>query len=621
MKIKIILLVFLFFTVSIFLSSISSAEEAPVMDLDRIVISAHRIPTDVEDSVDNIEVYPEEFLEQLPAENLGEALHYIPGVDVSIDNGFGQAKNLSIYGSQVRHVLVAIDGIPMNTQLSGQTNLSRIPVEIIQRIEVIKGPASSVWGSSLGGVVNVITKQAPQQDGLTGNLTATFAEFQTFRETLNLGGRSGKIGFFFSGGHMISDGIETKSRAEETKFFQKVHYDVTDDMLITGSFGYTGAQINDGVNPNNRWFHVPYNTRFGKLQWDLLQDEQQWHAAYKYNDQDVTSDIYNATTDALLSSTIGRNVFQGLSLNGQRQIDEHCSLVLGADFDWHRIKSNNYLDTAKHVAMQSPYANVVIDQGPWSFIPGLRYDHNNRFGDQFSPSFGVAYKSLSLPDLSMHAKVSRAFNAPPLTWIYNEDPVWLVAPNPDLTAERGIVYEIGINKAISQKCELRLHAYRADIKDAIAVTFNGTAFQSQNFKKFRRQGVELIWTYDVSEEWRIFGSGAFNDVENRETKKTVRDASIARQSYQFGVNYQYNDEWFMYLSGFYKRWSSAPSLEPNDRKVILDLSFRKKFKQIIKNNDVDVFLNIHNLTNSKYWSNINSPLPGRYFEGGCTLSF
>ena len=608
-------------TVTTCFISVGSAEEPPIMDLDKIVISAHRTETDLDDAVDNIDVYSEEFLEQLPADNLGEALHYLPGVDVLINGSFGQAKNLTIYGSQVRHVLVAIDGIPLNTQLSGQANLSRLPIGIIQRIEVIKGPASSAWGSSLGGVINVITKQAPKEDGLTGEFSASFAEHHTFKETLNLSGRSKKISYFFSGNHMISDGIKSKSRAEENKFYQKIRYDLTDDMSVTGSFGYTGAQISDGVNPNNRWYHLPYNTRFGKLQWDTLQDEQQWHAAYKYNDQDVTTDFYHATTDALLSSTVSHNVYQGLSLNGHRRINPQCLLVTGVDFDWHRLKSNNYLEEAKHVAMQSPYVNLFVEKGPWSFVPGLRYDNNNRFGEQVSPSFGMVYKSLTFPDLSIQTKVSRAFNAPPLLWIYNEDLAWLVAPNPDLKAERGLVYEIGIDKALTDKLDVKLNFYRADIKDAIAVTFNGTAFQSENFKKFRRQGVELIWAYDFSDEWRIFGSGAFNDVENRQTKETVRDSSIARQSYQIGVNYQYQEEWFVYLSGFYKRWSSAASLEPNDRKIILDLSVKKKIKNIFKENDLDVFLNIHNITNSKYWASINNPLPGRYFEGGCTVSF
>lgn len=100
---------------------------------------------------ENVTVYTAEDIAKFPVRDLSEALVYIPEVDVQFNGFFGQASALSIQGSQSRQVLLLVDGIPFNTQLSGQANPAEIPLEYIKQIEIIQGGSSSVWGSSLGG--------------------------------------------------------------------------------------------------------------------------------------------------------------------------------------------------------------------------------------------------------------------------------------------------------------------------------------------------------------------------------------------------------------------------------------------------------------------------------------
>ncbi|VAX37238.1 Outer membrane vitamin B12 receptor BtuB, partial [hydrothermal vent metagenome] len=153
---------FRFFSILVFLFSVfdygflkkSFAEN--VLQSETIVVSATRIETPQKYLAENITVYTKEEIQKLPARDLSEILSYIPGVDVQLNGQFGQATSVSIYGSESRHVLLMVDGIPFNNQISGQANPTRIGVEHIERIEVIKGASSSAWGSSLGGVINVI---------------------------------------------------------------------------------------------------------------------------------------------------------------------------------------------------------------------------------------------------------------------------------------------------------------------------------------------------------------------------------------------------------------------------------------------------------------------------------
>src|SRR5262249_34430965 len=153
---------------------------------------------------------------------LSEALKYLPGVDVKVNTEFGQASSLSMNGSDSRQVLLMVDGIPFNTQLSGQANPARVPLEIIDRIEIIKGGLSSVWGSSLGGVINVITKDTGSKAGIHGTLNSSYGEFATIRNSFDMSGKAGKAGYFLAGSFLDTDGPMAATEAKEKKGFGKL---------------------------------------------------------------------------------------------------------------------------------------------------------------------------------------------------------------------------------------------------------------------------------------------------------------------------------------------------------------------------------------------------------------
>jgi len=185
------------------MASIVCADEPSVDELEPIIVSATRIPTKATHISGHTAVVTEEDLETMPARDLTEALKYVPEVDVQVANHFGQPTSLSIHGSDSRHVLLMVDGIPFNTQLSGQANPTRIPIEHIKQIEVIKGASSSAWGSSLGGVVNVITKDVGTTETPRGQFTSSFAEFSTTKNSLELSGRLSDLGYFISGSFFL----------------------------------------------------------------------------------------------------------------------------------------------------------------------------------------------------------------------------------------------------------------------------------------------------------------------------------------------------------------------------------------------------------------------------------
>ncbi len=587
-------------------------------DLGTVVISARHIKSGADDGIaDNISVYSFEEIETMPARDLGEFLYYVPGVDVGVSSQFCQARSLSIHGSESRHVLVMVDGIPFNTQLSGQANPARLPIGNIARIEIIKAGASSVWGSGLGGVINVITKDTGTSLSPKGKVTSSFAEFATMKKSLELSGKFAKLGYFLSGSYMETKGIKSISDAQERDGFLKLSYDLGDSSRVIGSFGWCGADVYDGPNPNGKWYYTPYISRYGKLSVDVDKDRFSWNIAYKYNDQDIISDRYNVSSGILESSTVSNNFYQGMSIASSMHLSDSSFIVAGADFDWYVLKSNRYLSDSKCAVMQAPYMNYTLKRKNMDIIAGIRFDYNRQFGSQLSPSLGCVYYFNRNRTTIFRFKVSRAFNAPPLLWIYMDDPSLGVYPNSDLKPERAVVYEIGIASEVNNLLKINLNLYRTDIKDAIGWSTTISAYD--NFKKFRRQGAELFIDCQLTDKINLHTSAVFNDVRNAETNEIVRDEAIARQGFVISASYKSDNGLFVGIIGTYNRWSSPASSQPEDRKFIFDVHMRKKFGNVCKG--LSVFLDVHNITNSKYWSNICHPLPRRYFEGGFSFEF
>ena len=607
---------------------LASGQEDKEVELGEIIVTNRRAPVGLSEVTENVVVIDEEQIQQLPVRNLGEALKYIAGVDIELRQEFGRASSISIQGSDSRQVRVMIDGIPLNSQSSGQVNPAILPIENISRIEVIKGASSSTWGSSLGGVINIITKDTGTTLVPKGSLTTSFAEFHTRKESGELSGKAGNLGYYQCWSYMESGGKGPKDDVLEKKGFGKLSYDLKDMGKLIVSFGYSSADVNNGESPDGSWLAQPYRSRYGKLGWELDCGDTDIKIDLKHSRQDITTRIYPSMADEEPWLTIkSRDLLYQLSLTSSTNLRGRDLLVLGADFDWDALKSNLYLSKAKSLKLQAPYANYTLKLDPWDFNFGLRYDRNSEFGEEVSPSFGLVYHLKNMKDTLIRAGISRAFNAPPLLWKYNYSQDMWTAPNPKIKPERAWVYELGMESKVTPRLWSKFSLYRADVSDAIALAENelGLLYMN-NFEKFRRQGVELQFKINVLEGLDLFASGAFNDIEDRATRKTVRGGGRPRQSFDLGIDYKNKRGFSISLHGYYDRWNEEATVywnllgeeimvEPNDRKMLMDVKISQEFKNLT------CFLNIHNLTNSKYWQDYYFPVPRRYFEGGVTLKW
>ncbi|MFH2138984.1 MAG: TonB-dependent receptor plug domain-containing protein [Candidatus Omnitrophota bacterium] len=587
------------------------------IDLGKIIFSARRAPLKLSQIADNSTVVGKDYIEGLPCGDAGDVLGYIPGIDVEPRQGFGRPTSISLQGSQSRQVRVMVDGIPFNSQASGQVNLSQFPAGNIDRVEIIQGASSCVWGSGLGGVVNIITKETGDTLKPQGNALISFAEFGTQKQSLDARGKQGDMGYYFFTSHAESGGKKPKDDVLENKSFGKLSYDLHAAGRIVTSFGYSAADANTGEFPDKVWQSQPYRTRYGKISWEISGADMDSRIEFKQSVQKLMTRSYAVITDLEPYETIKtKDVLSQVSLITSLCLRDNDLLVVGTDLDQNRLESS-YLTQSKNLKVQAPYVNYTRGGEELDINCGLRYDNNSEFGQDLSPSLGAVYRLDPESHTILRGTVSRTFNAPPLLWKYYDEGLSGLTISPELEAEHAYVYEIGVERNLRPDLWTRLSVYRADVYNAIAAAQNPITSQwfMKNFEKFRRQGAELSGKLDVNSRLNIFCSGGFNDIENRQTQQTVKGAGAARQTFQMGIDYKNLQGLRFVLKGYYKRWNQLAWALPNDRKMLFDAKISQQIK------DITFFLNVFNITNSSYWSDNYFPDPERYFEAGISLDW
>lgn len=592
-----------------------------------LIFSAQRTPQKVSKIPQSVAVLPAKKLRALPASNPAEALAGTPGIDIDGRTKTGHFTPISIRGSASRHVLVMVDGIPFNTQASGQADiLPALSLQNLDRIEVLKGPASNAWGSGMGGAVNLITKETGSSSRPDSAIATAWGEFRSQRHWLQTRGSAEGTGYYFSGEYDEFGGTrENSPRSNRDDTLQKKFFAKASRFFglvkAVASYGYTGNNVSEGFyRTANQRIEVPYYARYGALRLESGEVEADYlEAAIKFNDQRILTDTYGASEN-LLSSVKHHDAYYGTEFKGVLRPRDEDTLVMGYDVARQGLKSSQ-MDMAREVWVHAPYVNYTLGLSPVDLAGGMRYDFNSEFGDQWNPSAGAIYRCPWGEETFLRLNAARAFHAPALLWKYFEDTVpGLTGNNPAIRPERAWVYEASAETWLLPPLFAKFSLYRSDVSDALATRQSPSGlFIKENIQKFRQESVELETRWTLAKAAELSFAGGYNGVEDRTTGLDVRGRGVARSYFRLELDVE-RDGWLLALAGRYNRWDSNASSIPNDRKFLWDSRLARAFT-VADGLQAELFLNIYNLTNSKYWADINFPTPPRYFEGGINLEF
>lgn len=222
-------------------------------------------PKPLSQTAENVSVITAADIRLLNAHTLADILDTIPGVQLQHNGGPGITAYTYIQSTDYIYTQVFVDGISISALTSNYTDVSSIPAQIIDRVEVIKGAASSAWGSALGGVINVITKSPEKGRAISGTATASIGERTTADASVQLSGTTGKVGYALSGGYLGSNGLLPTMQIGSNHVYAKLTYDLPNQGLLWGTFGYIHGNMGDLYVPIHDYDLKERNVKSQKL--------------------------------------------------------------------------------------------------------------------------------------------------------------------------------------------------------------------------------------------------------------------------------------------------------------------------------------------------------------------
>ena len=582
------------------------------------VVSTTRSLKSITRIAENVEVVTAEDIELMNAHTVAEALYNVTGVQMANFVGPGVAGTAGIHGSDITRVTVFIDGVPV-MNISDQTTTGIIPVQMIDKIEIIKGPASSTWGSSFGGVINIITKSIAAGDHVNGMLSASGGERNTSDLRAEVSGRKDSLGLYLFAGTMNSDGFRGDHGFWQNNFFGKVSVDAGNKTSVDFSFLYHKG--------NSFQYEVP--------EWDYYEgrDEENIYGRFGLRSAlsgnlvlNLSAWFYRQHTFAYFNAlSTGDNFLDGFNSFNQYGASGSLTwrtgihtLVAGTDLSDGRFKTNFAPDGFVKQWKYALFINDTIIIDRLSIIPGLRYDNMDRGGDFLSPSLGLTYQLSK--DLLLKASVARGFHNPSIVE-FVEYPGWPV--NQDLDTEKIMSYQLGAEANISDLAWLKLVLFRHDIKDLITQIdrdFDDFADFTVNAYEQRVHGGELEVRTKAHKGFTFAGGVSYENIELIDFHTDNQFDVTNRYGINTSVTYN-NDKGFRaILKGHYLWWNLPDYWGAKYNGFVLDFNV---IKEVMNKKDMslDLFFTGHNLLNASSYDNNLYVNPSRWIEAGLRFRF
>ncbi len=606
---------------------------------DLYVQTATRYEKPISQTAENITVITAKDIEEMNAHTVDEVLNRVTGIFVDFQGGdFGSTSLLHIQNSQSdqgRHVLVVVDGIPWNTLASGNAITTNIPVGIIERIEVIQGPASSAWGSSLGGVINIITKAAGSEAAPSGTVSASYGTRNSQDYKGEIFGKAGGVGYYLFAGRERSDGLRDNRNFENNSFYAKVSVPLSGDVKVGLNVGYSDPRSNFGDFPSGDIKGIGnIGTLFGSASIDAAITKELSLKASLYSlhqKDDLGDSLLGLGTygESGAGAPFLRSIFDEKSYGGDaRLIWQHGmhTAVLGLDMSHGSLRQT--LDagpvlqsfglpasdvTSPSVDKWALYANDTMSIDRLSITPGIRFDHDSITGSFLSPSFGATYK-LAEKTL-LRASVARGFSAPPLAW--TSGGVLLTDPNPSLKPEKVWSYQAGVESSVTDYLWLKATLFQYSLSGNIQKVGGAPPpwyRWEANTGDIGRHGFEL--------------EAETAPVYNMSLKAGVAYVMVMPQgadhtgNYEYNLSLKYDDKksFRAELFGHYIWWDMPSGQAANYNAFVWDLNLAKKIYSTPKT-ATEIFMTAHNIFNGSQYSFGDQKNPGRWVEAGVRFKF
>lgn len=609
--------------------------------LDDMVITASRVPTQKVDTPADISVITKEEIADQNYASASDALRAIPGVNVlgsgAKGSSMGQDKIL-LNGDE--RVLVLVDGRRMNLGSSGNSSADWLPpVNAIERIEVLKGGGSALYGTdAVGGVINVIMKKG-SDIGNHVTVKAAGGSWNAEQYAISASGSTDSgLGLIVSAtkerrGEYKFKNANGKSQLlknsgyDDTGVIVKLDQKVGEDNRIGVNFEHINAE---GGSPFgfSKWGTTDSHKRISnnvalRYDWNESSDEKGYVQVYK-NYQHAHFRSPSASNQSnFTDSTVGFEAQQNFKFS---ETDE---LTVGMEY--YKTTVDN---TALYTGERDINNKAIFAENRWEFAPswqlntGLRYDHHSKYGSEVTPKVALNKKF----DENSNAYLSwgRVFNAPTtddLFWHQVDSSEWgtfYTYGDPNLKPEKGYVWTFGGNTKLNEKTSLSASVFYSKITDAIDWDYTSVPNYTLavNVNKEKRRGLELSLNHDFDDNLSAYASYTYVQVKQDKGYGFAKDLTTKPNIYRAGLKYK-NADWLFTLNANAVTGQSEKKFVDSSY-FTLDLGAQYKI-----NDNAKVFINGYNLTNARYaefgglYGNGEAkyPMAGRSFIIGAEYTF
>ncbi len=580
-----------------------------------VVESPTRSPKPVSQTAENITVITASDIELMNAHTLAEVLNTITGVQVWMHGGPGTMAAGYIQGSETRHVTIIIDGVVLNNIGDNAVDSGMIPVQNIEKIEIIKGPASSAWGSALGGVMNIITKSG-SMDNKGGMISASYGTKNTGDFRAEARDKHDRFSYYLTAGRLQSNGLTTPNfDVSENNAYAKLMYDITQKTNVLLSLGYEKTSRGDGSDP-------PGNDTFYDNTWEIMHSTLALNSALNKNLELNVSvrairQVYETETSGLSQ---GDERYSDRGYGSSAKLtwkDTSQTVVFGADYDDKIFKSDFITGGEQGTKKWAVYANDTISFDKLTITPGVRYDDTDSSGAITSPSLGIAYSFANSTMLRLYA--AKGFNISPLGYTYIDTTSY--SPNTDLKMEKVRSYQAGAETAALKYLWMKVSVFWNEIRDAISQApspVDSAKSTYVNEGRQRRRGVDFeVKTHPV---YNTSLSAGAEYVDAKDLDTGLRLELVPTHIYDVGLRYDDEQSFKALLIGRYINWNAPPDYNAKYNSFVFDLHMIKKIYQR-RDAALEAFADAHNLFNGSQYAVDTFKNPERWFEGGIRYKF
>ncbi|WP_082420948.1 MULTISPECIES: TonB-dependent receptor domain-containing protein [unclassified Pseudomonas] len=508
-----------------------AAERDNALKLPDVLISANReVESRSATSAANT-VFTRADIDRLQPSSVTDLLTRVPGVQVAPTGGRGSLPGIFIRGTKAAQSLVLVDGVRIANATSGDSGLQFLDVDQIERVEVLRGSRSAVYGSdAIGGVIQIFTRRA-SGPGLQPRLRLAAGSNQTFQRSLGLSGGDGQTRFNLGASLDETAGIDSTGPSFASDGDHDAYRNKSFNLSLSHTFG---ERFEAGVNlldsrgrhefdePGGASAQLPYSYFTVSSLGSYLdaQLSERWHSRLELAHSENRDD----SRDKLAGTRSPFNTYRDQATwQNDLSLNEQHSMLVGGDWYQDRVHASTDF-TQQSRWNRAVFAQHRFQGQHFSTELGLRQDDNQQFGSQTTWSGNL---SLPLnPSNDLLLSYSEGFRAPTFNDLYYPG-----FSNPDLKPEHSRSYELQWRSQLTDSSRLETSLYRTELRDAI--TYDSTTDAMANTARARINGIELA----LNQDWNGWASRlglAQIDPRDRETGHTL--ARRARRTLSLDVD-------------------------------------------------------------------------------------